>query len=244
MHIRAVLFDLDNTLVHRRQSIDAYAEVFVREYASHLGSHDLALIADLIAAQDNGGYLSADSPHPTIRMAVASALVERLQWRLPVDVAELAAHWVELFPAQTVEMPGARTLIDTLLGHGITVGIISNGSERSRERTVARLPFARHVTHLVSSEAAGCRKPDPRIFLQAAQLLGLDAGECMYVGDHPINDVKGAESAGMKAVWLSGFHPWPQSEAAPVTTVDALVDVLPLLEQANSGGRFTRADPS
>lgn len=66
----------------------------------------------------------------------------------------------------------------------------------------------------------------------------------MYVGDHPINDVKGAESAGMKAVWLSGFHPWPQSEAPPVSTVDALEDVLPLLDQANIGGRFTRRGSS
>lgn len=236
MQIRAVLFDLDNTLVHRRQSIDAYAKVFVREYASHLSTHDFALIADLIAAQDNGGYLPTDSPYPNIRTAVATALGERLQWQLPVDVSEVAAHWVEHFPAQTVEMPGARLLIDALLKRGITVAIISNGAQRSRERTVARLPFAHHVTQLVSSQAAGWRKPDPRIFLHAAQLLKLDPGECMYVGDHPINDVRGAESAGMKAVWLMGFHQWPLPDTAPVSSVDALGDVLPLLDQAQRGG--------
>ncbi|UZJ58086.1 HAD family hydrolase [Pseudomonas sp. KU26590] len=243
MQIRAVLFDLDNTLVHRRQSIEAYAEVFVREYASHLGTHDFALIADLIAAQDNGGYLPTDSPYPNIRTAVATALGERLQWRLSVDVPELAAHWVEHFPAQTIEMPGAGILIEALLEQDITVAIISNGTQRSRQRTVARLPFAQHVKQLVSSEATGWRKPDPRIFLKAAQLLKLDPGECMYVGDHPINDIKGAESAGMKAVWLSGFHPWPHSETAPVFSVDALGDVLPLLDRTNSGGKFTSAGP-
>lgn len=243
MHIRAVLFDLDNTLAHRRRSIGAYAEVLVRHYANHLGTNDLAHVADLIAAQDNGGYLPTDSPHPNIRTAVATTLGERLQWRLPVDVSELAAHWVEHFPAQTVEMPGARLLIEALLERGITVAIISNGTQRSRERTVACLPFAEHVSLLVSSEAAGWRKPDPRIFLHAARLLELDPAECMYVGDHPINDVKGAESAGMKAVWLSGFHPWPNSEAAPLSSVCALVDILPLLDQANHTGNCASAGP-
>lgn len=243
MRIRAVLFDLDNTLAHRRHSIGAYAKVLVRHYANHLGTNDLPQVADLIAAQDKGGYLPADSPHPNIRTAVATALVERLQWRDHVEVSELAAHWVEHFPAQTVEMPGARILIEALRERGIPVPIISNGTQRSRERTVASLPFARHVSLLVSAEAAGWRKPNPRIFLQAAQLLMLDPGECMYVGDHPLNDVKGAESAGMKAVWLSGFHPWPQSEAAPVFSVDALGDILPLLDRDDCGSRFIGSAP-
>lgn len=243
MPIQAVLFDLDNTLVHRRQSIDAYAGVFVRGYASDLRTHDFTFIADLIAAQDNGGYLPSDSPYPSIRTAVATALNEHLQWRRPADVSELAAHWVEHFPAQTVEMPGARLLIKALLERGVTVAIISNGTQRSRERTVARLPFAQRVKHLVSSEATGWRKPDPRIFLKAAELLKLDPGQCMYVGDHPINDIKGAESAGMKAVWLRGFHLWPHSEAAPVASVDTLGDVLPLLDRTNSAVKFTPAGP-
>jgi putative hydrolase of the HAD superfamily len=239
MQPKAVLFDLDNTLVHRRRSIDAYADVFVRHYASHLNIDDPALVAELIASQDNGGYLPADSPHPNIRTAVASGLSELLHWRHPVNEAELAAHWVEHFPARTVEMPGAHTLIKALLERRITIAIISNGTQRSRERTLACLPFAQHVTLLVSSEAAGWRKPDPGIFLHAAQALGVEPGQCIYVGDHPINDVRGAASAGMTPVWLSGFHPWPQDEPHPAFRVDNLLDVLPLFgRNARQNGKI------
>lgn len=227
---KAVLFDLDNTLVHRRHSIDAYADVFVRHYASHLNIDDPALVAELIASQDNGGYLPADSPHPNIRTAVATALRELLPWRNAVDDAEMAAHWLEHFPAQTVEMPGAHTLIKALLERRITIAIISNGTQRSRERTLACLPFAQQVTLLVSSEAAGWRKPDPDIFLHTAHALRVDPDQCIYVGDHPINDVRGAASAGMTPVWLSGFHPWPQDEPPPAFRVDNLAQLLSLLK--------------
>jgi len=31
--------------------------------------------------------------------------------------------------------------------------------------------------------------------------------QCLYIGDHPVNDVQGATAAGMHALWMQGFHP-------------------------------------
>ncbi|GEM_PF-5039667 len=89
MHAQAVFFDLDNTLTHRLRSIESYASLFAQHYAAQLGRNVQALIAQVIAEQDNGGYLPADSVHGNIRTAVASALRDRLQWRTPVPMADL-----------------------------------------------------------------------------------------------------------------------------------------------------------
>lgn len=229
MHPQAVFFDLDNTLTHRLRSIESYASLFARHYAAQLGRNVQALIAQVIAEQDNGGYLPADSVYGNIRTAVASALRDRLQWRTPVPMAELAHHWLEHFPTQAVEMPGANSLIKTLVARGVKVAIISNGARQSREATLAHLSFNQHVSLLLSSESAGCHKPDPRIFLQAAQTLELDPQQCLYVGDHPINDIKGATAAGMSAVWLSGFHAWPEDEPPAAVRVERLSEILTLL---------------
>jgi putative hydrolase of the HAD superfamily len=56
---------------------------------------------------------------------------------------------------------------------------------------------------IVLSEEFGIRKPDPRIFHQAALLLHMQPQECLYVGDSYINDVIGAKNAGMQACWLN-----------------------------------------
>jgi putative hydrolase of the HAD superfamily len=229
MQPHVVFFDLDNTLTHRLRSIEAYSGLFASHFATHLGVNAQSLIAQVIADQDNGGYLPPDSVQPNIRTAVAVSLHERLRWRTPVPVAELADHWFEHFPTQSVEMPGASHLIESLVARGMKVAIISNGARQSREATLAHLPFKHHVSALISSESAGCRKPDPAIFLHAAQALGMAPEQCLYVGDHPINDVSGAMAAGMSAVWLSGFHVWPEDEPPPAVCVEKLLDILPTM---------------
>ena len=46
-------------------------------------------------------------------------------------------------------------------------------------------------------------KPDRRIFEYTAEKLGLKTSECLYVGDHPVNDIAGAKLAGMQALRMN-----------------------------------------
>jgi len=57
-------------------------------------------------------------------------------------------------------------------------------------------------TGLLTSEAAGLGKPDPRIFVQAATRLNVPPDRCVHVGDDWMRDVEGARGAGFEAVWL------------------------------------------
>ncbi len=223
--LRGVLFDLDNTLVHRSRSIARYAERFSADFAERLELVLPALTARLIDAEDNGGYLPPGSRFPTIGDAVAQSLAVNLRWNSAVETEELVQHWRTFFPACAVEMDGAEALVDALVSQGLVVGIVSNGAERSRRETVARLSFRRHVTTVLSSERAGVKKPDSRIFTQAATELGLANTQSVFVGDHPLNDVKGALESGMSAIWLRGFHCWPNNLAATVPVASSLLEV-------------------
>lgn len=82
--------------------------------------------------------------------------------------------------------------------------------------TLENLSFKEHIGLLVSSEAAGREKPDPGIFLHTARQLDLSPAQCVHIGDHPLNDVTGAAAAGMRSIWLSGFHPWSRSRSDPL----------------------------
>jgi putative hydrolase of the HAD superfamily len=128
-------------------------------------------------------------------------------------------------------MPGTSALLDRLACDGIAVGIVSNGAESSRRELVQRLAFDRRIRTLVSSERAGVRKPDVRIFELAARELGVAADRCWFVGDHPVNDIQGARAAGMRAIWLAGFHDWP-SDDVETTTISALSELGPLLARS------------
>jgi putative hydrolase of the HAD superfamily len=88
--------------------------------------------------------------------------------------------------------------LETLAGQGLRLGIISNWDERLRP-LLTKLELARHFTSLVISCEAGALKPDARLFAQAAQELGVDAGGLLHVGDSLALDVEGAEAFGANA---------------------------------------------
>lgn len=225
---KAVLFDLDNTLTHRGLSIECYAQRFLCEFNDALRDHQPHQVIRLIKNTDNGGYLPTGSVFSSIREAIGTTLSRHLPWQSPKTPEELIAHWRVHFPAASVEMPGASALIKKLRQRGIACGVVSNGAEHSRRRTLDALPCGDAMQVLISSEAFGASKPDTAIFLAGAEQLGVAPEHCWFVGDHPINDYQGANAAGLLAVWLRGFHHWPMNLAPATLAIDTL-EALPLL---------------
>ena len=224
----AILFDLDNTLAHRDLSIAAYARRFVADFGPRLPDATHAAVAALVIERDGGGYGVPGSPFPSVRDDVAHALATRLRWHAAPSADELTRHWFAHFPACSVEMPGASALVDRLVADGLRVGIVSNGMDASRRELARCLGLDRRVGTLLSSERAGVRKPDARIFELAARELDVPVDRCWFVGDHPVNDVAGAHAAGLRAIWLRGFHGWPDA-LEPRTTIAALAELETLL---------------
>ena len=54
------------------------------------------------------------------------------------------------------------------------------------------------------SDQIGISKPNPKLYATALRTLGIEAGEAMYVGDHPAHDVAPPKSLGMITVWARG----------------------------------------
>ncbi|MFD2178561.1 HAD family hydrolase [Veronia pacifica] len=225
----AVYFDLDNTLVNRALSIDSFATLFAQVYGAKLLKVSISEISGIVKKADNGGYLASDSKYKKISEAIAFELSSKLPWREKISEAEIHEFWKTRFPQCTVEMAGAADVVNHFAKHGVHLGIISNGAEPSRLATLAATSFADRFKQVVSSGAFGTKKPDPEIFVQTAIAAGFEPSDCYYIGDHPVNDVDGALAAGMKAIWLSGFH--QQDGVLPeAQVITALVEILPLIE--------------
>jgi putative hydrolase of the HAD superfamily len=82
---------------------------------------------------------------------------------------------------------------------------------------------------VVISEAVQVQKPDPRIFAQALAELGCQAANTWFVGDDPVNDVRGAAAVGLRAIWLPSGRPWPRDCPAPPWQIAALTDIVTLV---------------
>lgn len=80
------------------------------------------------------------------------------------------------------------------------------------------------------AEECGCSKPHADIFVMARRALGVDAGQCVLVGDRPEVDILGPQQAGMRAVWISPkASPWSYPSAAPWKTIRAIHELPAIL---------------
>jgi len=127
--------------------------------------------------------------------------------------------------------PDAHRVIDELRRRGLLVGIISNtpwGSPAARWRLeLERLGFRERVDVAVFCEEVGWRKPHPAPFLRALELLAVIPSDALFVGDNPRWDVLGAKQAGLRPVLLA---PRWEGVDAGCTVIRSLAQVLELDE--------------
>ncbi|WP_180001762.1 HAD family hydrolase [Acinetobacter sp. YH12255] len=208
MPIQAVLFDLDNTLTHRDLTAQAYSCYLAEYYASAFAQVEPEKIIEIVRRIDNGGYPKKELlTHGSIGASAAYALLQELSWLNPPSIDELAQFWFSQFGRCAVEMPDVKQVLAQLKSQGYQLAIVSNGGHDTRLNTIRGLGIADYFEEIISSGLVGFSKPQPEIFQITAQRLGVLPEHCLYIGDHPINDIQGAKNAGMHALWMQGFHP-------------------------------------
>lgn len=132
-------------------------------------------------------------------------------------------------PQAVQPIEGMREALDRLRAAGIPIAVVSNQSGVGRgmitldqveavNRRVEELlgPFsaALYCPHAPDVDCA-CRKPKPKLILDAARMMGVDPSCCIVIGDKR-SDVDAAHNAGASAVFVDAAH----------TAVDAINAVL------------------
>jgi putative hydrolase of the HAD superfamily len=218
---QAILFDLDETLTDRLQSIMHYAERFHGDFAAHLASTTVATIATALLTADVRGYRP--------RAEVLWDFAQRLPWRTVPEVAQVRRHWETCFPRSVVAREGLAETLSTLYAQGIRLGVVTNGEVEFQAPKITQLAIGRYLSTVVISEAVQVQKPDPWIFAHALTELGCRAPETWFVGDDPVNDVLGAAAVGLRAIWLIGIRPWPIDRPASQWQIAALREIVELV---------------
>ena len=126
--------------------------------------------------------------------------------------------------------PGAGEAVRALAERGVALGIVSNTGRTPGiilRQILERYDLLRHFSVISYSDEVGYRKPDPEIFRRTLAGLGAEARHAAHVGDNPIADVTGAQSAGMRGVHLAaGGRPPAVHADVVVTDLRHLVDRL------------------
>lgn len=205
------LFDLDNTLVDRSSAFGRWLDGFMAEH----GTDELR---PWLAQADGDGLV----PRPVFLAEVK----ERMG--LPASVDALLEAYDGTYPGCYVREESSIAALEQLREAGWRVGIVTNGRTSQQRAKGIRTGLAGVADAFCVSEELGVRKPDRRIFEEAARRCGVPLAGWM-VGDSAEADVAGGAAAGLRTAWLTRGREWnpvlPPPDAA-VTTAAHAVHVL------------------
>jgi 2-haloalkanoic acid dehalogenase type II len=95
---------------------------------------------------------------------------------------------------------------------------------------LAQIGIAHFFERTIAARQVGALKPDPAIFRKVIEGTDLQAHEVVYVGDDPLLDVAGARGAGMQAIWIDRqASEWPPEIEPAAHTVRSLTELTQLL---------------
>lgn len=94
---------------------------------------------------------------------------------------------------------GIPAVLDAIEAAGCRWGIVTNKPEYLARQLLSLLGWEPRCSVLVGGDTLAVRKPDPLPLLHAARLLGVEAGDCAYVGDDA-RDIQAARAASMPSV--------------------------------------------
>lgn len=226
-----MIFDLFGTLVEGWGAQTAAAKG--DEVAAILGAPRVAfrdLMESTYTLRANGQL----GP-PAAMLRQLSAMIGHTPSQEAIERAAL--HRIEQFREVLREpRPEVRSLLAVLRTRGFRLGLISDCSGETP--SIWRdLGWALPIQAAVFSWTERARKPDPRLYRRAAQLLHLDCAECLYVGDGGSQELNGAEAVGMAAYQylvprpdgdrVLQYDPGPAWQGPAISTLSELLPLLP-----------------
>lgn len=220
--IRAVLFDLDGTLVD--------------------SAPDLATAVNALLAELGRPGVSLDEVRRWVGNG-ADRLLERalsgsLDGRIPATELATARprflhHYEHLLCVDSGLYPGVTEGLRALHATGMRLGCVTNKPSRFARPLLERLAIADYFTAVVGGDDAPRKKPAPDPLLMAIEQLGVAPRHCLMVGDSE-HDVAAARAAGCPVVAVPyGYnHGRDIRKAHPDVVIDSLAELPLLLREA------------
>lgn len=206
--VRAVLFDLDDTLTDHQNCSRAGLIALQNEYPclakadiDQLVRENLLILnechRDLLA-----GHLSAEDAKIQKYIRLFDGHGERIS---PDTAREARAKYEQAYAPALRPVPGAIQLLETLRAEDVRIAVVTNNLVSHQVSKIQLCGLEPLIDVLVISEEVGLTKPDSAIFQLALNQSGCEPHHAVMVGDSWESDILGARAVGMRAVWLNRY---------------------------------------
>ena len=207
----AAIFDMDGVLV---DSYQAHFRTWQRLAQEHGFEYSEAMFARGFGRTGREA-VAADWPQRDLSPQQIDEIVRRKE-----------QYYRELIGSDFPAMDGAAELIRELKNAGFRVAVGSSGPRENVELAVERLSLSPLLDAQVTGDDVTRGKPDPQIFLLAAERMEVRPSQCVVIEDAPVG-VEAAHAAGMKCAGLASTGHQPEDLREAEMVVPTLRDLSP-----------------
>jgi len=228
--IKAVIFDLDNTLVDfmgmKRQAVTAAITSMI--------DAGLTLTQTEVQARIDAIYKERGIEFQNVFDQLLYDIFQKVDYKILSAgiIAYRRAREAALVPYPHVTM----TLVE-LVKRGIHLAVVSDAPGREAWLRLCYLNFHHLFDHVVTFEDTGQHKPSPAPFLRALELLRVKPQETLMVGDWPERDMVGAAKVGITTVFARYGDTFGTVESNATYDVNDVAELLSIIEREDASSR-------
>lgn len=239
MSIKAVIFDLDDTLynfdtLHREahealrkaseELLGIPGDVFMKSFTDSY--REVAAKLTETAGEEKGVVIGS-SHSRTMRLQYT---LEKLGLPLYPNVMKLYdVYWGYILDrSREYREPYIEEAMKEIRRRGMKIGVGTNMTIHIQYEKIERMGLGEYIDFMVTSDETIYDKPDPRFFREVVRKAGCLPEECVFVGDNKAFDYRGARDCGLHGIWYNAKN-------KPVSENDIVImdhtELIPMIER-------------
>ncbi len=215
--IKAIIFDCDGTILDSER-------IFIETW--YIVGRPMGYEIPLEVLMDNRGKDKAYGKQNILNAMGPDFPYDEVQAKRTILNEEM------FLDAKKIIKPGMYEILAWTKANGIKTAV---ASARVQQVTSDHLKYAELYDSfdvVIGGDMVAHNKPEPDLFLKAAELLNVDSAECLVIGD-TISDMRAAKAAGMKAAFIQDLVPADEAVMSLADVMLSRIDaVIPMLSEA------------
>ncbi|MGM2769968.1 HAD family hydrolase [Bacillus sp. PGP15] len=219
MSYKAMLFDLDDTLLDRDKAVDNFFLLVLEKCYEDVSDTVKNTMLQKFKEYDKREYGISD------KTIVLDSLFDEFapKYRLPHNYIQ--DFWNENFPkCFSIDQNTIHFL--NQIKKQFKVGVITNGSTQRQKAKIFNTNLNKYFETIIISEEVGFSKPDKRIFELALNKLNVQPENTLFVGDDLEKDIAGPQNVNIKGVWFNPQKIKNTTQIQPYAEINTLDSLL------------------
>lgn len=222
MAYKAVIFDLDDTLLNRDDAIDKMFSIILEKCYEDVKNSKRNQMLQKFKEYDQRDYGNSN------KTRVFETFFNEFppQYRIPSNCIQ--DFWNSNFPNCFSINQSTINIINTIK-RWAKVAIITNGTALRQRAKIDKTKLNSYFETIIISEEVGFRKPDKQIFELALKKLNVNRNEVIFVGDDIEKDIGGCQNVDIKGIWYNPLmkrNETPIKPFAEISSIDKLLSYL------------------